>query len=97
VSHCPAHCRRRNTALTLKTEKLIAFVLVLSLFTGCSWSGVNRQADGSWAAWNLRFAWQTAGFEVMHSTNTVTVRLTRSNGDAATAGAIAEGVARGMK
>lgn len=73
-----------------------AAVIALAL-CGCSWSGVSRSQAGAWHAWNLRFAWRTEGFEVVHGTNTTTVRLVRSNGDAATAGAIAEGVARGLK
>lgn len=76
----------------------ILAALALAL-CGCSWSGVSRHApDGSkLSAWNLRFAWQTTRFELHYATNTASVKLGASSASAETAGAIAEGVARGMK
>ena len=79
--------------------KITPPLLVLALLCGCSWSGASRRApDGATLrAWNLRFAWQTVGFEFIYATNYTTIRLQQSTPDAITAGAIAEGVARGLK
>lgn len=85
----------RQTRLPISSLLMVFAVLV---FVGCSTSRFTKTApDGSKiSAWNSRLIWSTEGFEAIYNTNGVTVKLQKSNTDAQTAGAVAEGVARGL-
>jgi hypothetical protein len=72
----------------------IPLLLLLALVSGCSTSYI---AKGDLKAYNSRFIWSTEGFEAEFATNgTGKVKIHKSNPDAQTAGAVAEGVARGL-
>lgn len=77
---------------------LSAFCGIVLFCSGCSTSRFTRTLpDGSkLSAWNSRFIWSTEGFEMSYSPSNTTIKLQKANADAQTAGAIAEGVAKGV-
>ena len=80
----------RQTKLPLSI--LIAALLV-GVMPGCSFSRIER---GDFHAWNSRLLWQSEGFEFETRTNgTTRIRLQKSNPDAESLKAVAEGAARG--
>lgn len=63
------------------------------LLSGCSYTHLRR---GEASAVNLRCLWQTEGFEFTSGTNGLTtIRIQKSNPDAESLKAIAEGAAKG--
>ena len=73
----------------MKTSILLA---VLFVATGMSCSHLKR---GDTSASNFRMFWVTEGFEFESATNRTSIRLQRSNPDAESLKAVAEGAAKG--
>lgn len=77
--------------------KTLILIPLLAL-TGCCYTQFNAtRPDGSKVGiTNIRWIWTTDGYSANLSTNGLSLTATKSSADAATAGAIAEGVATGM-
>lgn len=72
----------------------IPLLALAALLSGCSTSYITK---GDLKAFNSRAFWSTEGFKAEFTTNGAgRVEIQKSNPDAQTAGAVAEGVARGL-
>lgn len=75
-------------------------LLLLPLLAGCAHISGERTPDGTLKLTTTRFLWssQNVQFSLTDGTNmVVTLKASKSNSDSEALGAIAEGVARGLK
>lgn len=80
----------------LRKYGLLPLILISALLLcGCNTSEIEKKSDGSIRAINSRWFWSTESYEVEYSTNGFKAKATKSNPDAESLKAVAEGAAQG--
>lgn len=80
----------------LRKYGLLPLILISALLLcGCNTSEIEKKSDGSIRAINSRWFWSTESYEVEYSTNGFKAKATKSNPDAESLKAVADGAAHG--
>lgn len=76
--------------------KILILAAIALVITGCNTTVVERKSDGSIKGANSRWFWSSESYEWQYTSNGVfSAKATKSNPDAESIKAVAEGVAKG--
>lgn len=81
---------------TLLRKYGLLLLLLSTVLCGCNTSTIEKKSDGSIRAVNSRWFWSSEGYDVEYSTNGFRARAAKSNPDAESIKAVAEGTAKGL-